>query len=173
MNPWQLSPTAVALRVVILAAPQLALAAAPGPGSLWAIAAALVLSVAAAHRPVSPAALVTTPVVLVSWATADQTLGWRAAVAAAAVLAYHLACLVASLGPPQARVDPGLLRVWGVRWLLLLAPVPPLLLPADALTGASAAPSAAWVLGALAPGAVALVALRALRPDLRGPSSAR
>jgi hypothetical protein len=154
-----------ALRAVVALGPVLALLAAapagPAPGaSLVALVA--VLSTCHARWPESSVGIAA-PVVVVLWwgvGLGDGLSAW-ALPAAAALLAAHVAALLAGYGPDALGVDVPTVRLWVGRAgaAFLLAPV--VLLVATALRGRPEAPGA-WVAGLVVALAAALVATSAL-----------
>jgi hypothetical protein len=88
-----------------------------------------------------------------------------ALLAAAGLLASHLAATVAALGPGTLPVDPAVLRRWGLRGLLVL-PSAALTLAVVAVVRDQPAPPGLWAVGlaALLAGLVAADALFVRRP---------
>lgn len=150
-----------ALRVVVAAGPPLALLAtwpagqAPRP---LLVAVVVLLSLGFAVRPDSSAGTASFVIVLAWWGVGLRDgLHPAALVAAAALLASHLAALLVASGPARSVLDRDLVRVWLRRGagLLLLAPVA----FAAALAGRSApAPPLLWVTGLVAVTGAALIA---------------
>jgi hypothetical protein len=116
------------LRAVIVLGPLVALAARwPGdPPPVWLMLLALVLSAGWAVAPESVVGGVTLLLVAFSWvAGANGDLPSGAVLAAVAMLAAHLAALVASYGPDALPVSPSVVRLWVWRGLgvALVAPL--------------------------------------------------
>lgn len=149
------------LRLVVLLGPTTALlataAAGEGPAP-WAVAVVVALSARWAWSPASGAGTLVLLLVLSWWARVpDDALHPVALVAAAALLAAHVAALVSSAAPPRTPVDPAVLRLWVGRGCLLLLVAPVLWVLARALRG-EAAPDGLWP-GALSGALVVVVAL--------------
>ena len=144
------SPGQWLLRVVIVLAPLgSVLAGIPAgatPGLLFFLV-LLVLALLFALFPASQGGVVVLLMPVVWWAAApDDPLHPMSMVAAAALVACHVAALLASYGPDRLPVDPALARLWVRRGVLVLVPVPVLWAVADVLAGEQARP-AVWVAG--------------------------
>ena len=156
------------LRAVVAVGPVLALlAAAPAarsgstPGA-WLVALVLLLSLAHARQPESPVGIAGPALVVLWWSAAlGNGLSAWALAAAAALLAAHVAALLAGYGPDALGVDAATVRLWAGRAgaAFLLAPV--VLLVAAVLHGRPEAPGA-WVAGLVVALVAALVATLAL-----------
>lgn len=83
---------------------------------------AVVLALGAALAPESGVVLALLVYLGVLWWLSVPTSlnGWTL-LAAALLTTVHVACTLASYGPPGLWLDPGLRRRWAVRWLLCLA----------------------------------------------------
>jgi hypothetical protein len=108
-----------ATRLVVVAGPLLALfARTPSMGAphAWAVLMVLALAVGWALVPESVVGAVTLLVVGFSWASGDSVdVAVGALVAAAGMLAAHVAALLASYGPSRLPIDPGTVRLWTLR----------------------------------------------------------
>jgi hypothetical protein len=161
----------VLLRLLVLAGPMLALYATdlvgPAPAG-WLVALAAVLSVAFAAMPDSPFGAVVMLLVLAWWGVSLRDgLHPEALLAAAALLAAHLAALVASYGPGELPVDPAVARTWLFRGVLLLVPAAAVWALA-ALVRDQPEPPGIWLAGLLASLVAAVVASAAFA--VRSPS---
>ena len=138
------------LRAVMVAAPLVAVLASVPAGATLRPFVVVVLLVLAALWALFPASLAGVAVLLlpvVWWATApDDPLHPLVMLAAAALLACHLAALLASYGPDRLPVDAALVRLWVRRGVLVLMPVPVVWVVADVLTGEPSRPGM-WVAG--------------------------
>ena len=146
-----------ALRATVVLGPVLALlAAAPAGAAPWGWLVVLVAVLAAFHArwPESAGGIAAPGVVVLFWGAAlgDRLTAWALA-AAAALLAAHVAALLAAYGPDGLGVDVPTLRLWlrraGAAFLL----APAVLLPGLILRDRAETPGV-WVVGL----AVALVA---------------
>jgi hypothetical protein len=144
------SPGQWLLRVVIVLTPLGAVLAGIPAGATPGIVFFLVLVVLAvlfALFPASQGGVVVLLMAVIWWAAApDDPLHPMCMVAAAALLACHVAALLASYGPDRLPLDPDLVRLWVRRAVLLLVPVPVLWAAADVLAGQQHRP-AVWVAG--------------------------
>ena len=165
------SPGQWLLRVVIVVAPLGAVLAGIPAGATPGIVFLLVLLVLALLFALFPASqggvlVLLTPVVW--WAAApDDPLHPMSMVAAAALLACHVAALLASYGPDRLPLDPILVRLWVRRAVLLMLPVPVVWAAADVLAGEKGRP-AVWVSGLAIACVAALVSTTVFgkRPEL-------
>jgi hypothetical protein len=159
------------LRAVVLLGPLVALLArVPSLGGPpgWLVVLVAVLGIGWALAPESVVGVVLLLVVGMSWAAdrvGDVPAG--ALVAAAGMLAAHLAALVVSYGPSRLPVAPGVARLWSVRGVVVFgaALVVWVLARAVRLLPDS---GTVWVLGlavALSVVVVAVAATRALAPQ--------
>ena len=119
-------------------------AGAPPPQPLVLVVAALAL--AHARSPESAAGVGSLGLVVCWWAVAVDVLHPAALLAAAGLLAAHVAALVAAYGPDQLGVDPAVLRRWLLRAGLVLLPAPGLYGAAVALRDRPEVPGA-WLIG--------------------------
>ena len=144
------SPGQWLLRAVIVLTPLGAVLAGIPAGATPGIVFFLVLVVVAvlfALFPASQGGVVVLLMPVVWWAAApDDPLHPMSMVAAAALVACHVAALLASYGPDRLLLDPILVRLWVRRAVLLLLPVPVVWAAADVLAGEQARP-AVWVAG--------------------------
>ena len=138
------------LRVVIVLAPVGAMVASVPAGASLRVALLVILVVLALLFAWFPASLAGVLVLLLPvawWATAvDDPLHPSVLLAAAALLACHVAALLAAYGPDRLPVDPVLVRLWVRRAVLVLLPVPVVWAVADVLAGERERP-ALWVVG--------------------------
>jgi len=154
-----------ALRVVAALGPVgavLATAPAGVPPKPWLVGLVALLSVGHARLPESPVGILAMGAVIVWWGVAfrDGLHAW-ALPAAAALLASHVAALLAAYGPDRLGVDPATLRRWLVRAAVAFSLAPAVWALALLLRGRDEAPGV-WVAGlavALAATVVATVAL--------------
>jgi hypothetical protein len=113
-----------AARAVVLLGPMLALLAlwpSAGPPPLWLAGLTLLVSAGWALAPDSVIGAVAMLIVGFAWASGlEQRLPVSALVAAAALLAAHLAAVVASYGPGRLPVPPAVARLWVMRGVLLV-----------------------------------------------------
>ena len=144
------SPGQWLLRVVIVLTPLGAVLAGIPAGATHGIVfllVLLVLSALFALFPASQGGVLVLLVPVVWWSAApDDPLHPMSMVAAAALLACHVAALLASYGPDRLPLDPVLVRLWVRRAVLLLLPVPVVWTVADVLAGERERP-AVWVAG--------------------------
>jgi hypothetical protein len=114
------------LRAVVLLGPAVALLAlwpSAGPPAAWLLGLTLLVSAGWALVPDSVIGAVALLVVGFAWASGlEQRLPASALVAAAALLAAHLAAVVASYGPAQLPVNAAVVRLWALRGVLLFLP---------------------------------------------------
>ena len=154
------SPGQWLLRVVIVLTPLGAVLAGIPAGATPGAVFVLVLVVLALLFALVPASQAGVPVLLmpvVWWAAApDDQLHPMCMLAAAALVACHVAALIASYGPDRLPVDPALVRLWVRRWVLAFVPVPVVWAAADVLAGEQERP-AAWVAGLAVAGVAAVV----------------
>lgn len=163
----------VLLRTVVALGPVVALLA-TGPAGHWPPWWLVVPVVAgaglAAAAPDSPLPAGVGLVVLVWWTVSlGDGVPASVLVAAAALLAAHLAALLASYGPAAMPLDPATLRLWARRGALVLLVVPGAFAATRLLDGEPEQPGI-WVLGVAAACAATVVATVALdvRPDREG-----
>jgi hypothetical protein len=156
-----LTPGQVALRLLVLLGPPLALLATGLAGVApagWLVVLVLVLSVGFAAMPDSPFGTVATLVVVAWWGLAFRDGPHpQAVLAAAGLLVAHVAAVLASYGPAELPVDRGLVRLWALRGLAVLASAPAVWVLAVALQG-QPEPPGIWVAGLVAACAATLVA---------------
>ena len=115
------------LRAVILLGPVAALYARGLGGAdrpqVWLAALVLVLAAGWALLPESVIGVVALMVVGWNWAAnAAGDVPASALLAAAAMVAAHLAALVVGYGPPRLPVAPGVARLWAIRGVVVFAP---------------------------------------------------
>ena len=166
------SPGQWGLRVVMVLAPVLAVISSVPAGArlrVWFLVLVLVLGAVFALFPASLAGIGALALPVVWWVVApDDPLHPMLVVAAAALLAGHVAGLVAALGPDRLPVDPALLRRWVRRSLLVLPAAPMVWLVADAMAEQPERPWI-WVAGLVATALGAVVASLLLTPAPLGP----
>ena len=138
-----------ALRAVVVLGALTALlasgpAGAPPPQPLVLVVTGLAL--AHARSPESAAGVVSLGLVVCWWAAAVDVLHPAVLLAAAGLLAAHVAALVAAYGPDQLGVDPLVLRRWLLRAGLVLLPAPGLYGAAVVLRDRPEVPGA-WLIG--------------------------
>jgi hypothetical protein len=148
---WGLRATAALGPVVAL----LATAPAGVPPRAWLVALVAVLSLVHARAPETPVGTIALGAVIVWWGVAfrDGPHAW-AILAAACLVASHVAALVAGYGPDALGVDPATLRRWLVRGGAAFVLAPVVWVVAILLRGRPETPGI-WVVGL----AVALVAV--------------
>lgn len=123
-----------ALRAVVAAGPPAALLLTGAAGSagppLWVVVPVLALALAHARWPESPAGTLAAGIAVAAWVLVpDDPSAARAlavaVVAAVALVAAHVAALVAAQGPDGVGVDPATVRLWMRRAAVvcLLAPL--------------------------------------------------
>ncbi|MCB0896648.1 MAG: hypothetical protein KDB43_14980 [Nocardioidaceae bacterium] len=163
----------VLLRTVVALGPVVALLA-TGPAGHWPPWWLVVPVVAgaglAAAAPDSPLPAGVGLVVLVWWTVSlGDGVPASVLVAAAALLAAHLAALLASYGPAAMPLDPATLLLWARRGALVLLVVPGAFAATRLLDGEPEQPGI-WVLGVAVACAATVVATVALdvRPDREG-----
>ncbi|MFC4784079.1 hypothetical protein ACT8ZV_06370 [Nocardioides sp. MAHUQ-72] len=153
------------LRAVVATGPLVALLAtapAGAPPYAWLVVLVAGLSVAHARSPESPFGTGALGAVVIWWGVAlhDGVPGW-ALVAAAALLASHVAALLASYGPETMAVDPATARLW-LRRAAAAFLLAPLALVLTVGVGQRPGTPVVWVVGmavALAVGVVATLAV--------------
>jgi hypothetical protein len=150
-----------ALRALVFFGPPLALLTTGLAGvfpARWLVALVLVLSVAFAAMPDSPFGTAALLVVVAWWGLAFRDGPHpQAVLAAAALLVAHVAAVLASYGPGQMPLDPGLARLWARRGLVVLAISPAVWAVAVVLRG-QPEPAGIWVAGLAAAFTAMLVA---------------
>lgn len=156
-----LTPGQAALRVVMVAGTMVALfataAAGPAPAP-WLVVLVAVVALWWAAFPESTAGSGALLLVVAWWGIGLRDgLHPAAVAAAAALLAAHLAALVASYGPGTVALDPAVLRLWGRRGLLVLLPAPAVWALTEAVDG-RAEPPGIWMAGLAAALGAVLVA---------------
>lgn len=168
MRHW--TPGQWVLRLVVLAGPLLAASAvglygdAPGWPLLALVAA---LGAAFALYPESPAGTATYVLVLVSWWDGTgEVVHASALLAVAALLASHVAALLAAYGPDDLPLDRELTLMWLVRGAAVFLAAPAVWLLADGLRG-QVEPTGVWVAGVVAVIAAVLFAIVAGRDQER------
>lgn len=164
MRHW--TPGQWALRLVVLTGPVLALSAqglqGDPPGWL-PLGLAAALGAAFALHPESPAGTVAFVLVLVSWWDGSGEVGHPSTLlAAAALLASHVAALVASYGPDDVPLDREVTLLWLVRGAAVFLAAPAVWLLADGLRD-QPEPTGVWVAGVVAVIAAVLFAIVAGR----------
>lgn len=149
------------LRVVMVAGPLVALfARTPSLGAppAWGVGLVLVLGAGWTLLPESVIGAVTLLAVGFAWASSDTTgVSAGVLVAAAGMLAAHLAALVASYGPPRLPVDPGTIRLWSLRGVALFGAAVGVWLVARAVAELPEKPTI-WVMGLVVALSVVVVA---------------
>ena len=156
----------VVLRALLLVLPCAALALAlPQAPHGWVVAGVVTSAAAWAWLPDHAVGVV--PLVLVGgWWSVHDVVDWRLLVVGVLLVASHVAATLASYGPSTLAVDPRLARLWLVRGVLVLVPLPVTWLAVRGLD-AELAPSWLWlVAGATAVGLL-LVTARLVRPEAR------
>ncbi|GEP38781.1 hypothetical protein NPS01_24440 [Nocardioides psychrotolerans] len=168
MPPWTRGQWA--LRLVVLAGPVLATVAAgltgdpPGRLGLGVVVAA---SLGFALFPESPAGTVAFATVLLTWGLGSSPSTPPGVVlAAGALVAAHVAALLASYGPADLPLDRRLTLTWLVRGAALFLVAPVVWLLARALEG-QPEPAGLWVTAVAALAVAAVVATTALGPRSR------
>jgi hypothetical protein len=138
------------LRAVAAVGPMVALWAAAPEGHVpqaWVVAVVALLSLGYAVRPEHFVGSIVLGVVLVWWTTDVRTdLPDGTLVAAAAVLAAHVAGVLLGYGPPQMAVDPELVVIWTVRSALVWLAAPAVWFAARVYDG-HATPTSFWLAG--------------------------
>jgi hypothetical protein len=155
--PSGVAPSALVLRALVLALPCVALALALPEVPHWAVLLGVPVSAAAWARTPDHAVGVVPLVLVGGWWAAHDVLDWRVPVVAVLLVVAHLAATVAAYGPTTLALDPHLARLWLVRGLLALVPVPVAWLAVRDLDPAWAPPGT-W----LATGAVVVAMLLAV-----------
>jgi hypothetical protein len=151
------------LRAVVLLGPLVALAARwpSDPPPVWLMLLTLVLSAGWAIAPESVVGGVALVLVAFSWvAGTDGDLPGGAVLAAVAMLAAHLAALVASYGPDALPVSANVVRLWLWRGLGV-APVAPLVWLAALAVREVPGSGTVWLLGLAVALSVTVVAAAA------------
>lgn len=164
--PSGAAPSALALRALVLALPCLALALALPEVPHWFVLLGVPLSAAAWARTPDHAVGVVPLVLVGGWWASHDVLDWRVPVVAVLLLAAHLAAVLAAYGPATLAVDRRLARLWLVRGLLALVPVPVTWLALRGLDPAWAPPGTWLAAGALLV-ALLLVTARLTRSEAR------
>jgi len=151
------------LRAIVLLGPVVALLMTGPAGNWppwWLVLPVLGLAAASAIEPDSPVGAAAGLVVLVWWAVAlGDRVPASALVAAAGLLAGHVAGLLASYGPAAMPLDPATARLWVRRGALALLTVPGTWVVARLLRGEPDQPGI-WIL-AVAAACLAAVAATA------------
>jgi hypothetical protein len=160
------------LRAIVLLGPMVALLMTGPAGSWppwWLVVPVLALAAASATAPDSPIGATTGLAVLVWWTIAlGDGVPASALVAAAGLLASHVAALLASYGPAAMPLDAATVRLWVRRGALVLLTVPGAWGVARLLRGEPDQPGI-WVLAVAAAclaaiGATAAVDVRRTEP---------
>jgi hypothetical protein len=115
-------PVQTLLRLAVVAGVPVALAAAVGAGarpSGWVQAVVIGLAAVTAVRPESVAGVAALGGTAYAWALSPEPLSALVLVVVAGMLLSHLAALVAAQGPALLLVDPGQVRLWLGRGVLL------------------------------------------------------
>lgn len=159
-----------ALRVTALLGPVVALLA-TGPAGRWPpaglVAVVLVLSAGFATLPESWLGSAAFLVVVLWWGLGLRDgLHPAALVAAGALVAAHVAAVLAAYGPPGLPPDPALVGLWARRGLLVLLPAPMALAVSWAARSAEE-PPLVWVSGVGAAVVAVLVAVALIGRDAR------
>ncbi len=159
------------LRVVVGLGPLVALLAAAPAGEPPPAGLVLVVALVSAYFAIAPesgAGALAMVAVVAWWGRApDDLLHPSCLVAATALLASHLAALVAGYGPAATPVDPGVRRRWLRRGAAVLVAAPALWVMALVLREGEA-PAALWPAGLLAAILVAVVTTIGIgAPDAR------
>ncbi len=156
------TPGQWAVRAVVVAGPLAALYArglAVDAPPLWLGILVLLVSTGWALQPESVVGVVALMLVGWSWAAGDPDgVPAAALLAAAAMVAAHLAALVAGYGPPRLPVAPGVVRLWGVRGVLVLTPAALVWLVAQGV-GQLPDSGTVWVVGLAVAVSVVVVAV--------------
>jgi len=158
------TPLAVVLRALLLVLPCAALAMAlpQVPHSL--VVAGVVLS-AAAWAWLPDHAVGVVPLALVAgWWAVHDVVDWRLLVVAVLLVVAHVVATLVSYGPPTLAIDPRLARLWLVRGVLALVPLPVTWLAVRALDPALA-PSWLWLLTGVTAVGLLLLTARLTRPE--------
>ncbi len=162
----------IVLRVVVFAGPVLALLATSPAGNAspwWVLVGVLALAGAAAWQPDGIYLAIADLAVLAWWAVSlGDDVPVSVVAAAVALVASHLAAVLASYGPPTMPVDAAVVRLWVRRGALVLLTVPAAWGLARALNGEPEQPGI-WLLGVAAAFVATVVATAALtvRPTER------
>ena len=160
-----ISRSQLLLRAVVAVGPVLALLA-TGPAGhwppWWLVLAVVAGTGAAVAAPDSPVLAGIGLVVLVWWTIGlDQGVPGWAVLAAVALVAAHLAALLASYGPPAMPLDAATLRRWVPRGAVVLLVVPATFAAVRVLHGEPEQPGI-WLLGITAACVATVVATIAL-----------
>ena len=165
------TPGQWAVRCVIVLGPLVALYARGlviNRPPLWLGILVLVVAMGWALLPESVVGVVALVLVAWAWAAGDpEGVPAAALVAAAAMVAAHVAALIAGYGPPRLPVAPGVVRLWAFRGVVVLAPAVLVWLLAQAV-GELPDSSTVWVLGlavAVSVVVVAVAVVQALTPQ--------
>jgi hypothetical protein len=146
------TPSQWLLRVVVVVTPLGAvLAGLPAGGTprAWSLVLLVGASVLFALFPGSLAGVLVLLAPVVWWAGVPDPMHPMCLVAAALLLACHVAALLAAYGPDRLPVDPALVALWVRRAVLVLLPAPVVWAVASALTGERERPGM-WVAGLVA-----------------------
>ncbi|MCF6379842.1 hypothetical protein L2K70_19690 [Nocardioides KLBMP 9356] len=154
----------VALRALVVLLPCAALALALPEVPHWFVLVVVpVTAVMWARAPDHGVGII--PLVLVAgWWAAHGVVDWRVLVVAVLLLGAHVAATLLSYGPPTLAVDPHLVRVWVVRALLAVVPVPVAWLAVRGLDPRQA-PAWLWLATAALTGVLLLVTTRLTRSE--------
>lgn len=144
------TPAQAALRITIVAGVMVALLATGLRGvwpAWWLVVLVAGLAVAFALLPEAPMGTVATGLVLAWWGFAFRGGPYpEALLAAAGLLAAHLAAVVAGYGPRDLPPDPATVRLWAVRGAVVFLASPAVYLVATLLQG-QPEPPGIWVAG--------------------------
>jgi hypothetical protein len=143
-------PSVWVLRVVAALGPLVAIWAAAPEGYVpraWVVAVVALLSLGYAVRPEHFVGSIVLAVVLVWWTTnMSSAMPAGALLAAAAMLAAHVAGVLLGYGPPEMAVDPELAVLWVVRAALVWLAAPAVWFAARVYDG-HATPTSFWLAG--------------------------
>ena len=158
------TPLAVVLRALLLVLPCAALAVALPQVPHGLVVAGVVLS-AAAWAWLPDHAVGVVPLALVAgWWAVHDVVDWRLLVVAVLLVVAHVVATLVSYGPPTLAIDPRLARLWLVRGVLALVPLPVTWLAVRALDPALA-PSWLWLLTGVTAVGLLLLTARLTRPE--------
>lgn len=154
----------VLLRLLVLLLPCLALALALPEVPHWAVVGSVVASAVAWAR-LPDHAVGVVPLALVGgWWAAHGIVDWRVLVVAVLLLGAHVAATLASYGPATLPLDARLARLWALRALLALVPLPVTWLAVRGLDP-DLAPSWLWLTAGLLTVGLMVVTARLTRTE--------